>query len=95
MCKPMHPGQFIKETYITPYNISVRQGSDFLDVSPSTLNNLINGNSNISALMAIRLSAVFGRSPESWLAMQNIYDLYIAKQKPEFIKFKSKRFVKE
>jgi len=31
--------------------------------------------------MALRLSKCLGRSAESWLAMQNIYDLWKAKHK--------------
>jgi addiction module HigA family antidote len=31
--------------------------------------------------MALRLSKCLGRSPESWLAMQDIYDLWQAKDK--------------
>jgi plasmid maintenance system antidote protein VapI len=30
--------------------------------------------------MALRLSKAIGRSPESWLAMQDNYDLWLAKQ---------------
>jgi addiction module HigA family antidote len=30
--------------------------------------------------MALRLSVALGRSPESWLAMQDAYDLWIARQ---------------
>lgn len=30
--------------------------------------------------MALRLSLVLGRSPESWLAMQDQYDLWQARQ---------------
>jgi len=38
---------------------------------------MLNGGS-ISADMAIRLSKMLGRSPESWLALQSQYDLWIA-----------------
>jgi plasmid maintenance system antidote protein VapI len=30
--------------------------------------------------MALRLSKAIGRSPESWLAMQNNYDLWLARK---------------
>jgi len=29
--------------------------------------------------MALRLSKVIGRTPESWQAMQDIYDLWVAR----------------
>ncbi|MCH9643923.1 MAG: HigA family addiction module antidote protein [Gammaproteobacteria bacterium] len=77
---PPHPGAFIKATYLSPFNISVRQLAKKLDVSASTINRLINGESGVSPEMAYRLSGALGRSPESWLVMQAHYDLWIAKK---------------
>jgi len=81
MHNPPHPGYFIKEVYITPFNISSRKVAENLKVSPSTFNRLLNGGSNVSPEMALRLSKTLGRSPESWLAMQDQYDLWHARKK--------------
>ncbi len=78
---PPHPGEFIREIYITPFNLSSRKVADSLGVSPSTFNRILNGESNISPEMALRLSKSLGRSPESWLIMQNNYNLWHAKKK--------------
>ncbi|MCA1793452.1 MAG: HigA family addiction module antidote protein [Desulfobacteraceae bacterium] len=51
-----------------------------LKVSPSTFLRLVKGQSSISPEMALRLSKCLGRSPESWLRMQDSYDLWQAKQ---------------
>jgi antitoxin HigA-1 len=51
-----------------------------LGVAASTLNRLLLGNSGVSPEMALRLSKAIGRSPESWLAMQDQYDLWQARQ---------------
>ena len=74
-----HPGEFIKEIYLDPYNLSVRGLAENLGVSNSTLTRIINGQSGISPEMALRLSKSIGRTPESWLAMQHNYDLWQAK----------------
>ncbi|MCA9941752.1 MAG: HigA family addiction module antidote protein [Anaerolineales bacterium] len=37
---------------------------------------MLNGKSNVTLEMALRLSQTLGRSPESWLAMQNNYDFW-------------------
>ena len=37
------------------------------------------GDSGISPGMSLRLSKVLGRTPESWLAMQDKYDLWVAR----------------
>ncbi len=81
MHNPPHPGEFIREVYISPFEFSVRKVAESLSVSPSTLNRLLNGESNISPEMALRLSKALGRSPESWLAMQDHYDLWHARKK--------------
>jgi addiction module HigA family antidote len=80
MHNPPHPGEFIREVYITPFDISARQVAESLGVSASTLNRLLNGGSNISSEMALRLSKALGRTPESWLAMQDQYDLWLARK---------------
>jgi len=78
MHNPPHPGSFIKDIYIEPYGLSVRKVASYLKVSPSTFGRLINGEAGITPEMALRLSKVLGRSPESWLAMQNQFDLWKA-----------------
>ena len=80
MHNPPHPGEFIREVYLEPNGITGRQLAAKLGVSPSTLNRLLNADSNVSPEMALRLSKALGRSPESWLAMQDQYDLWHAKK---------------
>ena len=80
MYNPPHPGEFIKDIYLIPHGITSRQAANNLGVSPSTFTRLIKGESNISPDMALRLSKVFGRSPESWLAMQDSFSLWHSKQ---------------
>ena len=78
MHNPRHPGEFIREVYLEPFGISSRQLASSLGVSPSTLSRLLKGD-GISPEMSLRLSKVLGRTPESWLAMQDMYDLWVAR----------------
>ncbi len=80
MHNPPHPGEFIREVYLEPFEISSRQVAEKLKVSPSTFNRVVKGDSNVSPEMALRLSKTLGRSPESWLSMQHAYDLWHAKK---------------
>ena len=80
MHNPPHPGEFIREVYLEPNGITGRQLAAKLGVAPSTLNRVLKGNSGISPEMALRLSKALGRSPESWLAMQDNRDLWQARQ---------------
>jgi antitoxin HigA-1 len=81
MYDPPHPGEFIREVYLDELNVSSRTVAGKLKVSPSTLTRLLNGKSSVSPEMALRLSITLGRSPESWLAMQNNYDLWQIRQR--------------
>jgi antitoxin HigA-1 len=56
-----------------------RQLASKLGVSPSTLNRILQGRSEASPEMALRLSKALGRSPESWLLMQDNYELWHAR----------------
>ncbi len=80
MYSPPHPGEFIREVYLEPYGIPSRKVAAKLNVSPSTFNRLIKGQSNVSPEMALRLSKTLGRSAESWLTMQNNYNLWHTRQ---------------
>ncbi|WP_417682739.1 HigA family addiction module antitoxin [Pseudidiomarina aquimaris] len=81
MHNPAHPGEFIKATYMEPYNISCRFLAQKLNVAPSTLNRILKCQSGVSPEMALRLAKALGRSPESWLAMQHNYDLWHAERR--------------
>ena len=80
MHNPPHPGEFIRQVYLEPHELSVRSLAESLDVSASTITRIVNGHSGLSPEMALRLSKAIGRTPESWLAMQHNYDLWQAKQ---------------
>jgi len=80
MHNPPHPGEFITAIYLEPNGISGRELAEKLDVAASTLSRILKGTSRVTPEMALRLSKAVGRSPESWLAMQDAYDLWVARQ---------------
>jgi addiction module HigA family antidote len=80
MHNPPHPGEFIESIYLEPHSISCRTLATHLGVAASTLSRVVKGKSAITPEMALRLSKVLGRSPESWLTMQDNYDLWQVKQ---------------
>ena len=80
MHNPPHPGEFITEVYLEPHGISGRELAQKLDVAASTLSRLLKGASRVTPEMALRLSKAIGRTPESWLALQDAHDLWVARQ---------------
>ncbi len=78
---PPHPGELIFRTYIEPFEeITGNNVADRLGVARSTFNRLINGVSDVSPEMAVRLSCVLGGTAESWLTLQESYDLWEARR---------------
>lgn len=92
MHNPPHPGEFIRETYIEPFDISIRSLAENLGVAASTLARVVAERSAISPEMALRLSKALGRSPESWLAMQDNYDLWQVKKSANLSNVQKIRF---
>ncbi len=88
MYNPPHPGEVIRELCIEPLGLSVTKAAEGLGVSRKTLSAILNGRAGISAEMALRLSMAFDTSPESWLAQQSQYDLWITKKDKKGIKVK-------
>ncbi len=81
MHNPPHPGEFIKEVYLDELSISEREVAQKLKVAPSSLNRLIRGEISLTPEMALRLAKTLGRTPESWLIMQDKYSLWNVSQK--------------
>jgi len=89
---PMHPGAFIKRVYLIPFGIASNELARKLRVSPGLVSRLVNGKIDVSPAMALKLSKVLGRSPESWLLMQDNYDLWWAKQEIDLQNYESIAF---
>ncbi len=83
MHNPPHPGEFILSTYMEPFGVSCRLLAIHLDVAASTLSRILKQQNGVSPEMALRLSKALVRSPESWLAMQDAYDLWVARRTVE------------
>jgi addiction module HigA family antidote len=77
---PTHPGEFIFDVYLEPNGVKGRELAQNLDVASSTLSRILKGTSRVIPEVALRLSKALGRTPESWLAMQDAYDLWQARK---------------
>jgi len=88
MHNPPHPGEIIREFCIEPLSLSVTEAANALGVTRKTLSALLNGRSGISPEMALRLSKVFGRTPEGWLRLQLQFDLSKTEQSVDLRRLK-------
>lgn len=80
MYNPPHPGEIIREFCLEALHISVTEAARALGVTRKTFSAILNGRAGISPEMALRLSKVFGRTPEGWLRLQLQYDLWNTRQ---------------
>lgn len=76
--QPTHPGRIIKEDYLVPLSVSIKDMSSTLGVSRKTLSKIINERGSITPEMALRLSRAFETTPDLWLNLQKNYDLWQA-----------------
>ncbi len=90
--QPLHPGAFIKRVYLEPNDIGSNKLARQLKVSAGLVSRLLNGKTGVSSEMALKLSKVLGRSPESWMQMQDNYDLYQARQVVDLSEYHALKF---
>ena len=74
----IHPGEILLEDFMKPMGISARQLAADIDVSPSRISELVNGQRPITADTALRLGLFFGMEPRFWLNLQSEYDIRVA-----------------
>ncbi|MCH8502273.1 MAG: HigA family addiction module antidote protein [Aliidiomarina sp.] len=90
--KPLHPGEFIKRVYLEPFNLSSNELARKLKMSAAQVSRLLNCKSDLSPTVALKLSKVLGRSPESWLAMQDNFNLWQARKTIDLAEYETIEF---
>jgi addiction module HigA family antidote len=78
---PTHPGEMIREDFMPDFNLNATSMAAALGVSRQTINELLREHRAITPIMALRLSRLFGNSPEFWLNAQHARDLWDSQQR--------------
>ena len=78
---PTHPGEMLREDFMPDYGLTATYLAAALGVSRQTINELIKERRAVSPVMALRLSRLFGNSPEFWLNAQHCRDLWESEQR--------------
>jgi len=78
MVRPTHPGEMLREDFLRDYSLTVSSLAKALGVSRQTINELLRERRAVSPEMALRLSRLFGNTPEFWLNAQRAVDLWEA-----------------
>ena len=73
--RPVHPGEILREDVIPVSGLSKTAFARHLGISREALHNVLSCKSAVSTVLALKLGRMLNTSPESWLSMQQAYDL--------------------
>ena len=81
---PIHPGEMIKDE-IEFRGISQKQLAAEIGVSPSVLNEVLNGKRAVTTEYALLLEAALGIEADLWLNLQTEYNKQMAQRNASFM----------
>lgn len=70
-----HPGEILREEYLTPLGISMNALARALRVPPNRIMEIVGGTRGVTADTAMRLGRYFDTSDELWTNLQAMHDL--------------------
>src|SRR5256885_16625275 len=75
----VHPGEILREEFLTPMRMSVYELAKRLRVPPPRVNDIVLERRGVSADTAVRLSRFFGTTEQFWLNLQGAYEVSLVK----------------
>ena len=72
---PVHPGEVIREDILPEAGLSVTATAKALGVSRQMVHDILAARKPLSAVMCLKVSRLFGGTPEFWMRLQAEYDL--------------------
>ena len=76
---PIHPGEHLAEI-LTELDVSQYRLAKTIGVPPRRINEIVQGKRAITADTALRIGKALGMTAESWLNLQRMYDLDVARE---------------
>ena len=84
--RPIHPGEILREDFLKPLQMSANALSKALHVPAGRVNDIVLERRGVTPDTALRLARYFGGDAQSWLNLQQSYDLKLTqKQKAKQI----------
>jgi len=77
---PIHPGEILREEFMTPLGISINRLAREVAVPPGRISAIVGGKRAITADTALRLGRYFNVTPQFWLNLQSEFDLRVARR---------------
>ena len=76
--EPTSPGEILREEFLVPLGMTQKRLADHLGCDVKVINRIVNGRSQVTPEMALKLGAAFRTTPGFWLNAQKAVDLYRA-----------------
>jgi antitoxin HigA-1 len=76
--KPVHPGEVLREEFMTPLGLSMNRMAMDLRVPVTRIADIVNERRGITADTALRFARYFKNSAAFWMNLQSRYDLEVA-----------------
>jgi antitoxin HigA-1 len=77
---PVHPGEILREDVLPSTGLSVTATAKALGVARQMLHDILAERRPVSAVMCLKISRLFGGSPDIWMRLQAAYELKRAEQ---------------
>ena len=77
---PMHPGEVLREEFLTPLGLSAGALAKTMDVPRTRVERIVDETIGVTADTALRLAKALGTTPQLWLNLQNDFDLQTAQR---------------
>ena len=74
---PIHPSEILQEDFMSPFGITASELAESIHVPVEQLNDFLTQNKPLTANLALRLARYFATDAQSWLNLQNHYDLEV------------------
>lgn len=78
--RPSHPGEVLREDFLAPTGMSVNALAKALNVTAARMNEIVREERGVTPETALRLARFFGGDAQSWLNLQQAYDLKVAEK---------------
>lgn len=78
---PIHPSEVLQEDFMLAFNISASELANAIHITLDELNAFLTAKKSLNADLALRLARYFNTDAQSWLNLQNHYDLEVVQDK--------------
>ena len=77
---PVHPGEVLKHDFMEQFGLSANALAKAIGVTPARINEIVRGRRGITAATASRLARYFSTDAQSWMNLQDRYELSLAER---------------